>query len=100
MEALGLSRGLDCALVKEEHCQLYERVKVDVHRELEALNSVLLHSLALTDSMIVNQDMNWAVFLNNAPPNFSCRLNFCQVGLIETNVFEVNVARDGLGVLK
>ena len=100
VEALGLSRVLDCALVKEKHGQLHERIEVDVHRELEALNSVLLHSLALANSMIINQDMNWAVFLNDEPPNFFCRLNVCQVGLIETDVFEVNVARDGLGVFQ
>ena len=100
VEALGLSRVFDCFLVKEKHRQLHERIEVDVHRELEALNGVLLHSLALANSMIVNQDMNWAVFLNDEPPNFFCRLNVCQVGLIETDVFEVNVARDGLGVFQ
>ena len=76
------------------------RVEVDVHCKLESLNRVLFNRLTETNSMVVNQNVNWPVVLRDISPQLLRTLNVSKISLIEMHVLEVHVARQCFDVLK
>ncbi len=49
--------------------------------------------------MIVNQNVHWAVLINDTLPRFFRLRNICKIGLVKMDVFDVYIASDSLGIL-
>ena len=60
---------------------------------------MLRDSFALADRMIVNQNVHWAVFIDDSLPRFFRLSNICKIGLVKMDVLEVDIASDSLGIL-
>ncbi len=60
---------------------------------------MLCNSFALANCMIVNQNVDGAIFINNSLPRFFGLSNICKVSFVKMDVFEVDMACDSLGIL-
>ena len=59
----------DGGLLEEKHGEVDVGGKVDVDREVETLDTQLVHSLALADGVVVDKYVHRSMLLDNLLPN-------------------------------
>ena len=73
---------------------MYIGVEIDIHRQLETLDRVLIYALTNTDGMIVDQNVDGSLLSHDLGPELLSALDISQVALVEVNVLEPSIVSE------